>query len=70
MVRCALATLAAAALLCACLAPQPVAPEGQIKLELAIDAKPAVNPDDKGRASPVLVRVYEHKTEAAFTCVR
>ncbi|MGO4812238.1 type VI secretion system lipoprotein TssJ [Cupriavidus sp. 2MCAB6] len=38
----------------------------QMKLDLAIEAKSTVNPDDKGRASPVLVRVYELKTEIAF----
>jgi len=38
----------------------------QMKLDLAVEAKSTVNPDDKGRASPVLVRVYELKTEGAF----
>ena len=37
-----------------------------MKLDLSISAKANVNPDEKGRASPVLVRVYELKTEAAF----
>ncbi|MCP3024446.1 type VI secretion system lipoprotein TssJ [Cupriavidus basilensis] len=58
--------LLAVALLSACSVPQPVAPKEQIKLELTIDAKSTVNPDDKGRASPVLVRLYELKTETAF----
>ncbi|MFJ4293208.1 type VI secretion system lipoprotein TssJ [Cupriavidus sp. NPDC089707] len=66
VVRGAAATLATAVLLGACSAPQPVAPKEQIKLELSIDARSTVNPDDKGRASPVLVRVYELKTETAF----
>jgi len=38
----------------------------QMKLDLAVEAKSTVNPDDKGRASPVLVRVYELKTESSF----
>lgn len=38
----------------------------QMKLDLAVTAKDTVNPDDKGRPSPVLVRVYELKTDGAF----
>lgn len=38
----------------------------QMKLNLAVTAKESVNPDDKGRASPVVVRVYELKTEQTF----
>nr|WP_245180166.1 type VI secretion system lipoprotein TssJ [Cupriavidus sp. LEh25] len=53
-------------MLCACAAPQPDASREQIKLVLAVDARPTVNPDDQDRASPVLVRVYELRTEAAF----
>lgn len=56
----------AAILLAACSAPQPTIPKEQIKLELSIGAGSAVNPDDKGRASPVLVRVYELKNETTF----
>jgi type VI secretion system protein VasD len=37
-----------------------------MKLTLTVAAKDTVNPDEKGRASPVLVRVYELKTAAAF----
>ncbi|NUA32016.1 type VI secretion system lipoprotein TssJ [Cupriavidus basilensis] len=58
--------LLAVALLSACSVPQPVASKEQIKLELTIGAKSTVNPDDKGRASPVLVRLYELKTDTAF----
>lgn len=49
-----------------CAAPQPTTPKEQIKLDLAVNAGSAVNPDDQGRASPVLVRVYELKTESTF----
>ncbi|UDM51910.1 type VI secretion system lipoprotein TssJ [Cupriavidus sp. MP-37] len=38
----------------------------QMKLDLAVTAKDTVNPDDKGRPSPVLVRIYELKTDSAF----
>lgn len=43
----------------------PAQPE-QMKLDLAIKAKDTLNPDDKGRASPVLVRLYELKTSSTF----
>lgn len=36
------------------------------KLDLTIVANDNVNPDDKGRASPIMVHVYELKTDAAF----
>lgn len=54
----------ACALLCAC-STMPAQPE-QMKLELALEARPTVNPDESGKAAPVLVRVYELKTESAF----
>ena len=38
----------------------------QMKLDLAIEARDTLNPDDKGRASPVLVRMYELKTSSTF----
>ncbi|CAJ0893423.1 hypothetical protein R20233_03738 [Ralstonia sp. LMG 32965] len=43
----------------------PAQPE-QLKLDLAIQAGDSLNPDDKGRASPVLVRLYELKTASTF----
>lgn len=43
----------------------PAQPE-QLKLDLAIQAGDSLNPDDKGRASPVLVRLYELKTSSTF----
>lgn len=43
----------------------PAQPE-QLKLDLAIQASDSLNPDDKGRASPVLVRLYELKTTSTF----
>ncbi|MBU9580577.1 type VI secretion system lipoprotein TssJ [Ralstonia mannitolilytica] len=43
----------------------PAQPE-QLKLDLAIQAGDSLNPDEKGRASPVLVRLYELKTASTF----
>ena len=41
-------------------------PREQTRLELAVIAEAEVNPDDKGRPAPILVRVYELKSSAAF----
>lgn len=41
-------------------------PKEQIRLELAVMAEAEVNPDDKGRPAPILVRLYELKSSAAF----
>lgn len=59
-----LAVLAAMLALVGC-STAPAQPE-QMKLELTIEAKDTLNPDDKGRAAPVLVRVYELKTPNTF----
>ncbi|WP_260397114.1 type VI secretion system lipoprotein TssJ [Variovorax sp. KBW07] len=41
-------------------------PREQTKLDITITAGADVNPDDKGRAAPILVRVYELKSEGTF----
>lgn len=41
-------------------------PREQTQLELTVTAQAGMNPDDKGRAAPMLVRVYELKSTAAF----
>lgn len=41
-------------------------PREQTRLELVVIAEAEVNPDDKGRPAPVLVRIYELKSGAAF----
>lgn len=41
-------------------------PREQTKLEITLSAEAGVNPDDKGRAAPILVRVYELKSEGTF----
>ncbi|MCO6514394.1 MAG: type VI secretion system lipoprotein TssJ [Snodgrassella sp.] len=39
----------------------------QTRLDLHIEAADNVNPDEKGRAAPIQVRIYELKNENAFT---
>lgn len=41
-------------------------PREQTKLDITITAAADVNPDDKGRAAPILVRLYELKSEGTF----
>lgn len=41
-------------------------PREQTRLDITITAEAGVNPDDKGRAAPILVRVYELKSEGVF----
>jgi type VI secretion system protein VasD len=47
-------------------APPPAPPPPATRVELAIEALPDINPDGTGRPSPLLVRVYQLKTVAAF----
>jgi type VI secretion system protein VasD len=66
------ACLAAA---CAKGTPEPAPPaltiaaaaEARVKAPLTIAAAADANPDGTGRASPVVVRVYQLRTDAAFT---
>ncbi|MFM0198539.1 type VI secretion system lipoprotein TssJ [Paraburkholderia fungorum] len=46
--------------------PNTQAAKEPIRLDLSIKAAKDVNPDDKGRAAPIVVRVYELKNDAAF----
>lgn len=41
-------------------------PREQTRLDITITAEAGVNPDDKGRAAPILVRIYELKSEGSF----
>ncbi|MGV2293368.1 type VI secretion system lipoprotein TssJ [Trinickia sp. YCB016] len=59
------ATLAGVALLPACASDEPK-PKETIRLELTVRAKSDVNPDDRGRAAPIVVRIYELKNDNAF----
>lgn len=45
---------------------KPLPPPKPPVLVLQLDAKPNVNPNTAGRASPVQVRIYELKSAAAF----
>jgi type VI secretion system protein VasD len=46
---------------------QPYPPvREQIRLDLTIAASDEVNPDDKGRAAPIMVRLYELRSAAVF----
>ena len=49
-----------------CASPPPPPPPPTI-LQVEINALPNVNPDARGRPSPVVLRFYELKTLAAFT---
>jgi type VI secretion system protein VasD len=52
-------------------APPPLtiaaAPETKVKAAMVLTASADVNPDDSGRPSPVVVRIYQLKTDAAFS---
>jgi type VI secretion system protein VasD len=41
-------------------------PREQTRLDITITAEAGVNPDDKGRAAPIMVRIYELKSEGTF----
>lgn len=41
-------------------------PREQTKLDITVTADAGVNPDDKGRAAPIMVRVYELKSADTF----
>ncbi len=56
---CAVAIVCVAA--CSSAPPKPVA------TKLAIQAGADINPDSEGRASPVVLRVYQLRTDAEFT---
>ena len=55
-----------AAFACVALAACAGAPPKPAKAHLSISASAAVNPDAEGRPSPVVVRVYQLKDDAAF----
>ncbi len=70
-----IAALAAVLLTAACgKAPPPVppaltiaaAPDARTSAPMTITASPEANPDRTGRPSPVVVRIYQLKTDAAF----
>src|SRR5476649_1390186 len=51
---------------CASSDPDPKTPKEPLRLELSIKAGSDVNPDDKGRSAPIVVRIYELKNDGTF----
>ena len=61
----AIAAVGVLMLLCACAsAPPPPPPPTSVKVHLQASAD--INPDGSGRASPLVVRVYELRQDVAF----
>jgi type VI secretion system protein VasD len=54
-----------ALMLVACASGDPK-PREPLRLDLNVSAAATVNPDDQKRAAPIIVRVYELKTNGAF----
>jgi type VI secretion system protein VasD len=51
---------------CASSDPDPKTPKEPLRLEMSVKAGSDVNPDDRGRAAPIVVRVYELKNAETF----
>lgn len=60
------ATLACVVALSACASSGEPKPKEPIRLDMRVNALPDVNPDDRGRAAPIVVRIYELKNDGAF----
>lgn len=60
------ATLACALVLSACASSGEPKPKEPIRLDMRVNARPDVNPGDRGRAAPIVVRIYELKNDGAF----
>ncbi|MGE8161086.1 type VI secretion system lipoprotein TssJ [Paraburkholderia sp. NPDC080076] len=58
--------LAFASTLTACVSSDPKMAKEPVKLELSVVASAGVNPDDQKRAAPIVVRIYELKTDGVF----
>ena len=61
-----LASLLVGLALAGCAAKPPPPPPVTTPIAMTITAGPDANPDARGRASPITVRVYAFKTTAAF----
>ena len=61
----AVAAVALALVLAACASGDPK-PREPLRLDLTVNAAATVNPDGQKRAAPIIVRVYELKTDGAF----
>ena len=51
---------------CASSDPDPKTPKEPLRLELSVKAAIDVNPDDRGRSAPIVVRIYELRNDATF----
>ncbi|BAN22091.1 type VI secretion system lipoprotein TssJ [Caballeronia insecticola] len=60
------AALMSALWLSACASSSDPKPKEPVRLELKVTVQNDVNPDDKGRAAPIVVRIYELKNDVAF----
>lgn len=61
----AMTAIAPALMLAACASADPK-PREPLDLDLTVNATATVNPDDQQRAAPIVVRLYELKTDSAF----
>lgn len=59
-------TLACALTLCACASRGEPKQKEPIRLDMRVNALPDVNPDERGSAAPIVVRIYELKNAGAF----
>ncbi|WP_174365021.1 type VI secretion system lipoprotein TssJ [uncultured Caballeronia sp.] len=51
---------------CASSDPDPKTPKEPLRLDMSVKAASDVNPDDRGRAAPIVVRVYELRNAETF----
>ncbi|MGB0129437.1 MAG: type VI secretion system lipoprotein TssJ [Rhodocyclaceae bacterium] len=58
-------TVSVAAAVAGCASPPPKPPPPTI-VQASVEVAPNVNPDSRGRASPIVVKVFELKTLATF----
>lgn len=58
--------VASAFMLAACASGDPKTPREAIRLDLSVVASARVNPDEQKRAAPIVVRIYELKTDSVF----
>ena len=52
--------------LTACASRDPQTPKEVIRLDLSVVASAGVNPDSQKRPAPIVVRVYELRTDSTF----
>lgn len=65
LIGAAVTAIAPALMLAACANPSPK-PREPLNLDLTLSAAATVNPDEQQRAAPIVVRLYELKTDGAF----